>query len=73
MSGGPPPSVDGDAARVLALLRPDEPLHLEQLIAQGGMVPARASALLVTLEIEGLVRQIEGQRWVAVVPRMRRV
>jgi len=73
VSGGPPPSVDGDAARVLALLRPDEPLHLEQLIAQGGMDPARASALLVTLEIEGLVRQIEGQRWVAVVPRMRRV
>ena len=67
-----PPSVDGDAARVLALLRPDEPLHIEQLIAQGGLAPGRVGAMLVTLEIEGRVRQIEGQRWVATVPRARR-
>jgi len=66
------PSVDGDAARVLALLRPDEPLHIEQLIAQGGLDPGRAGAMLVSLEIEGRVRQIEGQRWVATVPRVRR-
>ncbi len=67
-----PPSVDGDAARVLALLRPDEPLHIEQLIAQGGFAAGRLGATLVGLEIEGRVRQIEGQRWVATVPRARR-
>ena len=67
-----PPSVDGDAARVLALLRPDEPLHIEQLIVKGGLDPGRVGALLVSLEIEGRARQIEGQRWVAIVPRVRR-
>jgi DNA processing protein len=67
-----PPSVDGEAARVLALLRPDEPLHIEQLITQGGFAAGRLGATLVTLEIEGRVRQIEGQRWVATVPRARR-
>jgi DNA processing protein len=72
VSDAAPPSVDGDAARVLALLRPDEPLDIEQLIAQGGLDPRRVGAMLVSLEIEGRVRQIEGQRWVATVPRMRR-
>jgi predicted Rossmann fold nucleotide-binding protein DprA/Smf involved in DNA uptake len=67
-----PPSVDDDAARVLALLRPDEPLHIEQLIARGGMEPGQVGATLVALEIEGRVRQIEGQRWVVTVPRARR-
>jgi DNA processing protein len=66
------PSLDGDAARVLALLRPDEPLHIEQLIAQGGLDPGHVGAMLVSLELEGRVRQIEGQRWVATVPRTRR-
>jgi DNA processing protein len=67
-----PPSVDGEAARVLALLRPDEPLHIEQLISQGGLDPGRVGAMLVTLEIEGRVRQIEGQRWLRTIPRARR-
>ena len=72
MSSVAPPSVDGDAARVLALLRPDEPLQIEQLIAQGGLEAGKVGALLVSLEIEGRARQIEGQRWVAIVPRVRR-
>jgi DNA processing protein len=66
------PSLDGDAARVLALLRPDEPLHIEQLITQGGMNAGSVGATLVALEIEGRARQIEGQRWIAVSPRARR-
>ena len=72
VSSAAPPSVDGDAARVLALLRPDEPLQIEQLIAQGGLDAGRVGAVLVSLEIEGRARQIEGQRWVATVPRVRR-
>jgi DNA processing protein len=66
------PGLDADAARVLALLRSDEPLHIEQLITQGHMSPGSVGAALVTLEVEGRVRQIEGQRWVAVIPRARR-
>jgi DNA processing protein len=66
------PSLDAAAARVLALLRSDEPLHIEQLITQSGMDPGSVGATLVALEVEGRVRQIEGQRWIAVIPRARR-
>ena len=66
------PSLDADAARVLALLQPDEPLHIEQLITRGGMDAGALGATLVALEIEGRARQIEGQRWIPVIPRARR-
>jgi DNA processing protein len=66
------PSLDADAARVLALLQPDEPLHIEQLITLGGMDAGALGATLVALEIEGRARQIEGQRWIPVIPRARR-
>jgi DNA processing protein len=66
------PSLDADATRVLALLQPDEPLHIEDLITRGGMNAGTLGATLVALEIEGRARQIEGQRWIAVIPRARR-
>ncbi len=66
------PSLDADAARVLALLQPDEPVHIEELITRGGMNAGMLGATLMALEIEGRARQIEGQRWVAVIPRARR-
>ena len=49
----------------MAQLRPDEPLHIEALIARVALSPARAAAALVSLELAGWVRQLEGQRWVA--------
>jgi len=57
---------------VLAVLRPDEPLHIEQLTALVALTPGRLASALVALELEGRARQLEGQRWVAVPARSRR-
>jgi DNA processing protein len=59
------PAPESDEGRMLGLLTPDEPQHIEQLIARGGFDPARAAATLVTLELDGRVRQLAGQRWVS--------
>lgn len=42
-----------------------EPVGIDQIIERSGMAPGRASALLMTLEIEGRIRQLEGKRFVA--------
>jgi len=73
VAGGPaPPPAESAEGRVLALLTPDEPQHIEQLIVRGGLDPARAAVTLVALELHGWVRQLSGQRWVSVLPRARR-
>jgi len=61
-----------DEGRMFRLLAPDEPQHIEQLIARAGLDPARAAAVLVTLELGGWARQLAGQRWVSVETRTRR-
>lgn len=61
-----------DEAMVLAALVTDEPRHIEDVIARCGMAPARVGATLVSLELAGHARQLEGQRWVAVGARARR-
>ena len=61
-----------DEGRMFGLLAPDEPQHIEQLIARAGLDPARAAAVLVTLELGGWARQLAGQRWVSVETRTRR-
>jgi len=61
-----------DEVSVLAALVPDEPQHIEDVIARCGLTPARVGATLVSLELAGRVRQGEGQRWVAVGARARR-
>ncbi len=63
------PSIESEEGRVLALLRPDEPLHIEALITRAELPPARAAAALVGLELGGWARQLEGQRWVAATVR----
>ncbi|OLB95317.1 MAG: DNA protecting protein DprA [Candidatus Rokubacteria bacterium 13_1_40CM_68_15] len=60
-----PPGIESEEGRVLALLRPDEPIHIEALITGAELPPARAAAALVCLELGGWARQLEGQRWVA--------
>ena len=55
------------------LLAPDEPQHIEELIARAGIEPARAATSLMTLELGGWARQLTGQRWVSVDTRVRRV
>jgi DNA processing protein len=65
-------TVTGTEAMVLAALKPDEPLHIEELTALVALTPGRLASALVTLELEGLARQLEGQRWMAVPARSRR-
>ena len=60
---------DSEEARVLAMLRPDEPQHIEALIARSATNPARVAATLLALELGGWARQLEGQRWVSVAVR----
>lgn len=65
-------TVTGTEAMVLAALKPDEPLHIEELTALVALTPGRLASALVTLELKGRARQLEGQRWVAVPARSRR-
>jgi len=67
------PEVGSDEGRLFRLLTPDEPQHIEELIARAGMDPARAATSLMTLELGGWARQLTGQRWVSVDTRARRV
>src|SRR2546428_115355 len=70
--GSPRPDGQSDEGRVLAMLTPDEPQHIEQLIARGGLEPSRVAERLVALELGGWARQLTGQRWVSVGARARR-
>jgi DNA processing protein len=65
-------TVTGTESVVLAALKPDEPLHIEELTVLVALTPGRLASALVTLELEGRARQLEGQRWVAVPTRSRR-
>jgi DNA processing protein len=65
-------TVTGTEAVVLAALKSDEPLHIEELTALVALTPGRLASALVTLELEGRARQLEGQRWMAVPTRSRR-
>lgn len=65
-------TLTGSEAVVLAALKPDEPLHIEELTVLVALTPGRLASALVTLELEGRARQLEGQRWVAVPTRSRR-
>ena len=65
-------TVTGTEAIVLAALKPDEPLHIDELTALVALTPGRLASALVTLELEGRARQLEGQRWMAVPARSRR-
>jgi predicted Rossmann fold nucleotide-binding protein DprA/Smf involved in DNA uptake len=62
----------GPEASVLAVLRSDEPLHIEQLTDLVALTPGRLASALVTLELAGRARQLEGQRWIAMPTRSRR-
>src|SRR5947208_1774825 len=66
------PDGESDEGRILAMLTPDEPQHIERLIARGGLEPARVAATPVALERGGWARQLTGQGWVSVGERARR-
>ena len=51
---------DGNEGTILSLLG-DEPVSIDQLIRQSGLPSSRVSALLLELELKGLVRKAQGQ------------
>jgi DNA processing protein len=63
------PSPHSDEGRVWALLSAEEPQHIDTLVARGAGTPGQVAAALVALELEGRVRQLDGQRWVRSAPR----
>src|SRR5712691_875057 len=54
---------EDESSRLLQIIG-REPIGIDQIIERSGMVPGRTSALLMTLEIEGRIRQLEGKRFV---------
>jgi DNA processing protein len=67
-----PRATANEIAILGVLAAADEPQHIEDVITRCGMPPARVGATLMVLELAGRVRQLEGQRWVAVGPGSRR-
>jgi DNA processing protein len=62
---GPAREDDTETASLLRIIGP-EPLGIDGIIERSGMPVGRASALLVTLEVEGRIRQLDGKRFVQV-------
>jgi len=69
----PEPSQAGEPARgndpetdALLKILGEEPLGIDSIIERSGIAVGRASALLVTLEVEGRIRQLDGKRFVQV-------
>jgi DNA processing protein len=58
-------AVGATGSRVLALLGED-PIDIDHVIERSGLAAGRVSAALVELELEGRVRQIEGNRFVRI-------
>ena len=56
-------SLEEEEERVFCLLE-DEPIHIDSIIAQTRMSASRVSAILLQLELNGLVQQLSGKRFV---------
>lgn len=57
------PQLDPEAQRVYELIE-DEPAHIDDLITGAGLNSGRLSAVLLELELGGLVQQLPGKRFV---------
>lgn len=57
------PSLEGDEGRLLALIG-QGPVHAAELIERSRIPSGRAAALLVTLELQGWIRQLPGKLYV---------
>jgi len=60
------PEQDDDHTQLLLGLIGEEPTDIDGIIERSGLTPGRASALLVSLEVEGRIRQLAGKRFVHV-------
>lgn len=64
----PTPAAPGKISEPLLALIGDDPASIEELIERSGSSASHVAARLLTLELEGLVRQLPGKRFVR-VPR----
>ena len=58
----PPPDLPPDGARLFSALG-GEPIHIDELVRELGIDPARLSGLLLDLELRGLAIQLPGKRF----------
>jgi DNA processing protein len=63
--GEPLPENNMEADLLLRIIG-DEPAGIDAIIGRSGMAAGHVSALLVTLEVEGRIRQLDGKRFVQV-------
>lgn len=63
---GEPLPEDNTEAGLLLRIIGEEPVGIDSIIESSGMAVGRASALLVTLEVDGRIRQLDGKRFVQV-------
>jgi len=63
---GEPARDDDPETETLLRILGEEPLGIDSIIERSGIAVGRASALLVTLEVEGRIRQLDGKRFVQV-------
>jgi len=57
------PELDEPEKKIYEILG-DYPLHIDEIVRQGGMDPGTVSSVLMALELKGLVRQLMGKRFV---------
>jgi DNA processing protein len=57
---------ESEDTRSLLRIIGEEPAGIDSIIERSGMAAGRASAVLVTLEVEGRIRQLDGKRFVQV-------
>ena len=57
------PYLEDEEEKVFRLVE-DEPIHIDSIIAQTGIDTSRVSAILLQLELKGLVQQLPGKRFV---------
>lgn len=62
----PTPDLTPDEAGLLGCFRTDDPLSLEALSQLTGLDPGSLAALLVGLELAGVVRQLPGNRYIKI-------
>jgi predicted Rossmann fold nucleotide-binding protein DprA/Smf involved in DNA uptake len=58
----PEPRLTEEEARVISVLGP-QALHINQVIGRSALPSARVSAILLSLELAGHVRQLPGMRF----------
>ena len=60
--------LDDSEKKILKLLALDRALHIDWIVEQMEMKPERLSAILLDLELKGLIRQLPGKRFARMLP-----